>query len=211
MKTSVVIADEHVSVRQMLAAALKADGRYEVLGEAGTGLEALRVCRRLKPRLVILDLLLPEMSGVEVLRELRAETRETRLLVYSRSNNREMILAALQARPHGFVSKSDSMETLHEALRAVAAGGSFLTPFATALLDASMREGGGAESVLSPREAAVLQMIGEGHSTKTMATSLGLSEKTVDHYRTSVMRKLDVHSIARLTQVAIRRGLVSLD
>ena len=211
MKTSVVIADEHVSVRQMLAAALEEDGRYEVLGVAGTGFEALRVCRRVKPRLVILDLLLPEMSGVEVLRELRAEARETRLLVYSRSNNREMILAALQARPHGFVRKSDSMETLHEALRAVAAGGSFLTPFATALLDASVREGGGAESVLSPREAAVLQMIGEGHSTKTMATSLGLSEKTVDHYRTSVMRKLDVHSIARLTQVAIRRGLVSLD
>ena len=208
MKTSVVIADEHVSVRQMLAAALAAEGHYAVVGEAGTGFEALRVCRRVKPRMVILDLLLPEMSGVEVLRELRASEREMRLLVYSRSNNREMMLAALQARPHGFVRKSDSMETLHEAARAVAAGGSFLTPFATALLDAGVLTG---QSVLSPREAAVLQMIGEGHSTKEMATVLSLSEKTVDHYRTNVMRKLDVHSIARLTQVAIRRGMVSLD
>lgn len=210
MKTSVMIADEHVSVRQMLAAVLKVDGRYEVVGEVGTGLDALRACRRLKPRMVILDLLLPEMSGVEVLRAIRTEARETRLLVYSRSNNREMILAALQARPHGFVRKSDSMETLHEALRAVAAGGSFLTPFATALLDTSVRAGK-ADSTLSPREASVLQMIGEGRSTKEMATLLALSEKTVDHYRSTLMRKLDVHSIARLTQVAIRRGLVSLD
>lgn len=210
MKTSVVIADEHVSVRQMLAGVLKAEGRYEVVGHAGTGLETLRVCRRLKPRLVILDLLLPEMSGVEVLREIRAEARETRLLVFSRSNNREMILAALQARPHGFVRKSDSLETLHEALRAVAAGGSYLTAFATALLDSHPR-GGERDAVLTPREVAVLQMIGEGRGTKEMATLLALSEKTVDHYRTNLMRKLDVHCIARLTQVAIRRGLVTLD
>jgi DNA-binding NarL/FixJ family response regulator len=210
MKTNVMIVDEHVSVRQMLAGVLNAEGRYSVVAEAGTGAEALRAYRRLKPRMVILDLVLPEMGGLELLRTVRAEARETRVLVYSRSGHREMILAALQARPHGFVRKSDSLATLHEALRAVSAGGSFLTPFATALLDAGAQRPE-SDAELTPREASVLQMIGEGRSSKEMATVLSISERTVDHYRSSVMRKLDLHCIARLTQAAIRRGLVMLD
>src|SRR6187402_1728899 len=109
MKNRVVVVDGHVSIRQMLALVLNAEGPYEVVGEAGTGFEALKVCRKWKPQLVILDLALREMNGVEVLRTLRNELRETRFMVYSGTPCRELIVEALQARPHGFVHKSDAL------------------------------------------------------------------------------------------------------
>src|SRR5258707_8170133 len=131
MKNRVVVVDDHASIRQMLGIVLAREGPYEMVGEAGTGFEALKVCRKHKPQIVVLDLLLPELNGVEVLRTLRAEFRETRFMVYSGTLNRSLIVEALQARPHGFVHKSDALSTFCEALRAVVSGCSYFTPFAT--------------------------------------------------------------------------------
>src|SRR5688500_2588239 len=103
MKTHVVVVDDHASIRQMLGIMLTREGPYEMVGEAGTGFEALKICRRLKPRLVILDLILPELNGVEVLRTLREELLDTHFLVYSGTVRAEVVIEALQARPHGFV------------------------------------------------------------------------------------------------------------
>ena len=207
MMTNVVLVEDHRSVRQMLALVLEREGGYAVVGEAGTGYEALKVCAQERPRLVILDLALPELNGLEVLRRLRAEARETRVLIYSGVENREVLLDALRERPHGFVHKRDELSVLREALRAVAGGASFLTPFATELVDAA-RGDSQARSVLSERERAVLQMVAEGMSSKAMGDRLGVASKTVDHYRSALMVKLDLHDIARLTRYAMRHGMV---
>jgi len=208
MKTHVVLVDDHVSIREMLAILLVREGPYEVVGEAGTGFQALRVCQKCRPRLVIMDLALPEMNGVEVIRSLRAQDTEARVLIYSGAQNRELILAGLREGPHGFVHKLDGLGTLREALRIVAAGGTYFTPFATATLDAA-RGRSMAERNLTSQERAVLQMIAEGFSSKEMAERLGVAPKTVDNHRAHLMEKLDLHNVAKLTRYALRLGVVT--
>jgi DNA-binding NarL/FixJ family response regulator len=210
MKNRVVVIDDHASVRQMLGIVLAREGPYEMVGEGGTGFEALKVCRKWKPQIVVLDLILPELNGVEVLRTLRAESRETRFIVYSGTLNRSMIVEALQARPHGFVHKTDALSTFCEALRAVAGGCSYFTPFATKLMDEE-RQGGPGATNLTDRERAVLQMIAEGMSNKEMASRFSIAPKTVEHHRAQVMQKLGMHDVATLTRYAVRLGLVAVE
>ena len=210
MKTRVVVIDDHQSIRQMIARILTMDGHYELVGDSGSGLDGLRLCRLLKPRVAIIDLMLPELSGIELLRSLRDELRDTRVLIYSGSLNNSTVLSALQARPHGFVHKEDSLATLLEALRAVAAGGSYLTPFAVALSESA----GKRDSLLAclcARERIVLQLVAEGCSSKIIGDRIGVSGKTIEHYRTAIMQKLDIHDVAGLTRFAIREGLVQLE
>ncbi|MDB6150925.1 MAG: nreC [Chthoniobacter sp.] len=210
MKKRVVIADEHAAVRQMLALLLSSGGAYEVVAEARTGYEALKACRQFAPRLLICDLLLPELSGVELLRIVRAELRETKVLVFSGTLNRQLIFSALEIRPHAFVQKQDSLATLQDALRAVEAGCSYLTPLATGALDEA-RIHGGKWPTLTGRQRAVLQMVAEGMSSKEMASRLGIATKTIEHYRAQVMERLDLHDVAGLTRYAVRAGFVSLE
>ena len=207
MKTRVLVADDHAAIRQMLGGLLAREGSYEMVAEARTGFEALKLCRKMKPQLVVLDLMLPEMNGVEVIRTLRSEQRETRVLVFSGTQNRELIAAALQARPHGFVHKGDPLETFREALKAVMNGCLYFTPFATNLLD-DTRGGNSGWDALTHRERAVLQMVAEGMSNKEMAARLGIAAKTVEHHRAALMVKLDLHDVARLTRYAVRMGVV---
>ena len=210
MKNRVVVVDDHASIRQMLGIVLAREGPYEMVGEAGTGFEALKVCRRVKPQIVVMDLVLPELNGVEVLRAIRAEMRETRCIVYSGTLNRNLIVEALQARPHGFVHKTDALPTFCEALRAVAAGCSYFTPFATKLMDED-RQTGATPAHLTDRERAVLQMIAEGMSNKEMASRFSIAPKTVEHHRAQVMQKLGMHDVATLTRYAVRLGLVPVE
>ncbi len=210
MKTRVVVIDDHASVRQMLALVLAREGSYDVVGEAGTGFEALKACRKLKPHLVILDLVLPELNGAEVLRTLRAELRDARFMVYSGATSRTLIVEALKARPHGFVHKTDALATFCEALRAVASGCCYFTPFATKLMDDD-RYAAHESSALTDRERAVLQMIAEGMTNKEMASRFSIAPKTVEHYRAQVMQKLWMHDVATLTRYAVSRGLVSAE
>lgn len=209
MNTRVMVVDDHVSVRQLLSKQIPGEGPYEVVGEAGTGLEAIRLHRTAKPDLVVLDLALPGLNGAGLLRHLRQEARETKTLVYCGTAHREAILEALRARPHGFVMKRDSWSGFLEALKMVSAGYSYFTPFATRLID----EAGPARETdpLTPRQLAVVQMIAEGRSNKEMAGQLALSAKTVDHHRSHVMKKLGLHDVAGLTRYAIRCGLIDLD
>lgn len=210
MKTNVVLVDDYCSVRQMVALLLEREGGYAVVGEARTGFEALKICAQVRPRLVILDLVLPELNGLEVLRRLWAQSREVRVLVYSGVESRELILETLRERPHGFVHKRDALATLREALRTVTAGGTFLTAFATELLDTARGVEPG-RAVLTERERAVLQMVAEGMSNKEMADRMNLSAKTVEHHRAALMGKLDLHDVARLTRYAVRQGMVSVE
>jgi DNA-binding NarL/FixJ family response regulator len=210
MKIPVVVVDDHVSIRQMLGIVLEREGPYEMVGEAGTGFEALKVCRKLKPRLVVLDLHLPELNGVEVLRTLRGELKETRFMIYSGTMHRGLMIEALHARPHGFVHKADPLPTFREALRAVMNGCCYFTPLATKLMDEERTQRSGAE-LLTERERAILQMIAEGMSNKEMADRFCIAPKTVEHHRAQVMQKLGVRDVATLTRQAVRMGLVVVE
>ena len=210
MKTTLVLADEHASVRQMLARTLEREEDCTILGEGRTGFEALNLCRRLKPRILITELILPELSGAEVVRQLHAEAAQTRALIYTGACKRESILVALDAAPLGLVQKHDSLETLRAAVRAVAAGCSFFTPFAAQLL-ASIHGSTGARPILTARERVVLQMVAEGLSNKEVAGRLSISAKTVEHHRAALMHKLDLHDVAGLVRFALREGMSSLN
>lgn len=209
MKKRVVLVDDQVSVRQMLGLLLPREGPYEVVGEAGNGLEALQLIRQERPHIIVLDLVLPELNGIALLQQVREEARETRTLVFCGTSHREMILGALRARPHGFVLKREALSIFREALGMVSAGYSFLAPFATRLLDESGPASEG--TLLTPRELTVLQMVAEGRSNKEIAGPLGISAKTVEHHRSHVMQKLGLRDVTGLTRYAVRQGLVSLD
>jgi two-component system response regulator NreC len=210
MKTPVVVVDDHLSIRQMLTRILESDGDFEVVGSAGSGLEGLKLCRKLRPRVVILDLMLPELSGVELLAKLREERHDSRLLVYSGTLNQSLVLSALRARPHGFVHKEDPLSTLIDAIRTVAQGGTYMTSFATQLAE-NIGDRESPLQKLSGREREVLQLVAEGCSSKEIASRLNLSTKTVEHHRTSIMQKLGLHDIASLTRLAVREGLIRVN
>lgn len=209
MKTRILVVDDHISTRQMITALLPNEGPYEIVGEAGTGLEALQLCEELKPQLVVLDLVLPEMSGVSVLRHLREKAKQTRTLVYSRTRERELILEALQAMPHGFVLKHDPWRDFCDALRRVSGGCRYFTSFAAGLLDEA--HPGKEPRVLTERENTVLQMIAESRGNKEIAERLKVSTKTVEHHRANLMQKLSMRDVAALTRHAIKLGLVGLE
>jgi DNA-binding NarL/FixJ family response regulator len=208
MKLRVVLVDDHVSIREMLAILLRREAVYEIVGEAATGLQALEVCGSAMPTLVILDLTLPELSGAEVTRRIRSTLPQTQILIYSGTVDRQWLLRGLAARPHGLVQKTDSLGTLREAIRVVAAGGSYFTPFACGMLQELFVDGG--TPSLTPREREVLQMVAESCSTKEIAEILDLAPKTVEHHRQRLMDKLKLRDVAALTRYAIRSGLIDL-
>ena len=209
MKKRIVIVDDHESIRDMLVCILKRESQYEIVGEAGTGLKALQVCGMLMPDLVILDLMLPELSGAEVIRRMQVVTPKVRVLVYSGTFNQGLIHEALRYKPAGYVDKADPLESLREAIAVVASGGSYFAAGASCFLKAA-RMASGTESPLTDREREVLQMIAEGRSTKEISTRLGLSGKTVENHRAHLMQKIDVHDIAGLTRYAVRHGFVAI-
>lgn len=207
MKKRIVLVDDHTSIREMLATMLAADRRYQIVGEAATGVEALKVCRKAHPDLVVLDLGLPELAGHEVLRELQATPNGARVLIYSGTKNGPLILQTLKCRPAGFVSKFDALATVREAIAAVAAGRGYFTSFVTSyLFDKNVASDLAAN--LSLRECEVLQMIAEGYSSKEISVRLSIMAKTVENHRGNLMAKLRLHGVASLTRYAISRGLV---
>lgn len=233
MKTRLVVADFHTAIRELLAGAFIREGRYEVVGQAGTGVQALALCARLRPEVLILSLLLPELNGAEVLRRLPGEAPGTRAVVFSGAVNHRLLVEAVRRRPHGFVHKSDSLATLLEAVAAVARGASFYSPLTAAWIyesaaggaraagvsaEAMAREAEGSylltgdgeaeDGLLTERERDVLHLVAEGLSSKLVAERLQLGVRTVDNYRARLMDKLHVPNAAGLARYAVSRGLV---
>ena len=201
----VVLVDDHASVRGMLRLVLKLEGGYEVVGEAGAGLEALRVCRAVRPDIVILDLSLPELNGTHLIRLLSQESWDVRVVVYTGSADEALMREALAEGPHGFVRKEDSLPELRAALKAVASGARHLSPWASRLVPSKADD---ALKSLTALERAVLQMLAEGLHTKEVAEALGQSVKTAEHHRQHVRDKLGLHDVAALTRFAIRHRMV---
>jgi DNA-binding NarL/FixJ family response regulator len=210
-KTTVVLADDHLSIRQMLGGLLRIERCYEIVGEARTGFEALRLCRELKPRMAIIDLSLPELNGADLIRQIRKQASpDIRLMVYSGTLSRELMLEAMRAEPDGFVHKEDDLVVLREALRKLAAGEAFYTPFAETLrsrLQPQSREA----SVLTLRDRSIIQMVAEGLSSREIAERLEMTTKSVEHQRANLMDKLQLSDVASLTKFALRNGLLTLE
>jgi len=208
MKRRVVVIDPHTSVRQMLAEMLARQGSFDIAGEAGSGLDGLRICRKERPALIVFELILPELGGVEMLRRLRSDNSIFRSFVYSGTSCPRQIRAALQERPHGFVRKADSLAVLRDGLRTVAVGGVYLS--AAVANHFEKTEIQRVRPPLSDREREVIQMVAENQTAKEIAARLNLSAKTVENHKMHVMDKLNLHGIAALTRFAIREGIIDL-
>jgi len=210
MKKRIVVVDDHVSIRDMLIWILMREGCYEVIGEAGSGIEAIKVCCQCRPDMLILDLVLPCLSGIEVTRRVRKDLPQTRVLIYSGTSNGAMIKEVLRERPHGYVEKMEGLKILRQAISTVARGGNYYSEEASHLLHETAWTRPH-ESHLSAREREILQMVAEGRSSKQISGLLEVAVKTVENHRANLMAKLDMHDVASLTRYAACQGLVALE
>ncbi len=204
MKRTVVIVDDHEAIRELLGRYLEGLD-YEVIGQAGTGFEAMRLFKEAAPHLAILDIFLPELCGQEVISRRRRELPETRILVFTGAYDTAVLSSALRGGPNGMVHKAEPLEILVFALRIVTAGGRFFSPKISQLLSHSQAA---PNQALSAREMEVLQSVAEGKSNKEIAALLGVSTKTVENHRMRLMHKVGVHNAASLTLIAVQMGIV---
>jgi len=215
-KISVLLVDDHAVVRQGLRMLLQNEPGVEVVGEAENGQEAVSIAEQTSATVVVMDVALPVMNGVEATRIIHKRMPATKVLVLSSYSDDETVKAMLQAGATGFLVKQTAASDLLKAIREVHAGNSFFSPtIARRIRDqtrASLKSAYGerpASTELTPRESQVLQLVAEGYSNKEMAVELGISVKTVEKHRQQVMDKLSIHDTAGLTRHAISKGLVS--
>lgn len=205
LKKRIVLADGQASLRGLLRRLMNEMG-CDVVAETDSGIEAVRLCRQLQPDILVLELSLREMSGPEIISQLREEHLPIRTLVFTGAKNDDLMRRALHSHPNGFVHKENSLTALQVGLRSVLHGGTYHCAVATTLReDAGKADFAG---VLADCERIVLKLIAEGMSNKMMAHRLGVSVKTIEHRRADLMRKLKRHDIASLTVVAVQMGLI---
>ncbi len=216
-KIRVLIADDHVVLRDGLRALLSMYEDVEVVGEAGDGLEALDKTMELQPDVVLMDIAMPRLGGLEATLELRQRRLSTKVLVLTQYDNKEYVFQMLKAGAAGYIVKKAAGTDLVSAIRAVHSGESFLhSSAATALVDSYLAEGKGDErerglNELSDRETEVLKLLAEGSTNREIAELLRLSVKTITSHRSSIMEKLDIHNRTELVKFAIRAGLVDVE
>lgn len=211
----IVVADDHTVVREGVRRVFDGEPGFAVVGEASSGAEVLEVVGAVRPDVLLLDLSMPDAGGLEVLRSLgEAETRP-RVLVLSMHDDAEYVLRAVEAGVDGYLLKDDAGPSmLRTAVRAVHAGDSYFSSSAAAALAGAVREGpedtegSGPLAELTGRELEVLGLIASGRTNREMAGELGISRRTVETHRENLMRKLDIHSVAGLTRLAIEQGLL---
>jgi DNA-binding NarL/FixJ family response regulator len=211
---TVLLVDDHTLVRAGLRKLLESMPSVRVVGEAGDGLSALALALQLQPDLVLMDIGMPGLSGLEASARLRQVQPATRVLILSMHQNREYVRQALRNGAAGYLVKDAAPLELDIALETVLRGEIYLS--AALATDADPAGGraaadGGALGALSPRQREVLTLIAEGHGTKAIARQLGLSVKTVETHRSGLMKQLDIHEVASLVRFAVRNGLVSVE
>lgn len=213
----VILADDHRLVRAGLRALLQSFGDVQVLAECSDGHEALRLVDRMQPDVLLLDITLPGLNGLEVAQRVPKASPSTRVLILSMHAGPEYVSQALRAGVAGYLIKDSAVDELRVALDSVRAGRPYLSPaISQTVLHGFLRTGEGppdraALEVLTPRQREILQLLAEGHGTRGIAGRLGLSVKTVESHRSQLMDRLDIHDVPGLVRFAIRVGLVSAD
>jgi DNA-binding NarL/FixJ family response regulator len=213
MKKRVAIIEDQTAIREMVSQAVLDHDEYEVVLGTGDGQEGCDKCIELKPDFVILDVMLPNLNGTEILRHFAKSLPDTRVLIFSGYQSPGLIRELLQAGAHGFVEKSAPLTELKKGVEIVSSGGSYFGPEVALLLREAMANPNSSESrvnLLTKRERQILQLIAESNSTRDIATKLEISVKTAENHRTNLMRKLDLHDVASLTRYAINNGLITL-
>lgn len=207
-----MIVEDQTAVRQMIAQVVQATGMFSDILECGDGQQALRVCVDDDPDFIVLDLMLPELNGIEVLRRVRRVLPNVKVLVFSGYQDILTLRDLVQAGANGFIAKSAPLSELQKGIMDVAKGGTYFSPeVARTLRDAMATTPGAIEPALqrlTAREREILQLIAESNSTKDIALKLSISVKTAENHRTNLMKKLDLHDVASLTRFAIEQGLI---
>lgn len=214
MTIQVIIADDHRMLRDALVMVLERQDDIKVVGQAEDGVEAIERCHALRPDVLVLDIAMPKLNGVEVARSLGRELPEVRILVLSAYTDKRFVYETLKAGAAGYVTKAAASSELPRAIRAIAMGQQYLSPeISESLKDAITPDGNLNLEVapqLSPREREVLRLVADGVRSAAIARRLGITEATVEVHRRNLMRKLDIRNIADLTKYALREGITSL-
>jgi DNA-binding NarL/FixJ family response regulator len=215
-KTRVLIVDDHTLIRDGIRALLALATDIEVVGEASNGMEGLDKVRELSPQLVLMDLAMPIMGGLEATRRIRKEFPDVKVLALTQYDDRDYIVPVIEAGARGFVSKMAAFSELSSAIHTIANGGSFLSPSAAAVLIDECQLHVNTEDEKDPyhqltdREREVLKLVAEGYTAKEIAAMLVISVRTAESYKTTMMQKLDIHNKTDLIKFAIRRGIITL-
>jgi DNA-binding NarL/FixJ family response regulator len=211
----ILLADDHALIRAGIRALLERLHGVEVVGEASDGRETLVLVKEYQPDIVLMDIAMPGLNGLEALQRIRHEFPETNVLILSVFADEEFVAQALHLGAAGYLIKGSVPAELELALRAVARGETYLSPSVSKQVVRQYLErvAGGSSlfEILTPRQREILQLIGEGRSTKEIATTLSLSIKTVERHKSELMDRLDIHDIAGLVRYAIRMKLVNPD
>jgi DNA-binding NarL/FixJ family response regulator len=211
----ILLVDDHELVREGLRTVLAARTDWEICGEAVTGREAVQKARELRPNVAVMDFSLPELNGLDATRQIRRDVPETEVLILTMHSSERLAHEALLAGARGFILKSDAKRHLISAIEALAQHQPFLTPSVSGMvldhyLNPNPSTGDTTDHVpaLTPREREIVQLIAEGRTTKEVATTLGVSEKTIEAHRGNILRKLNLHSAVDLVRYAIRNNLI---
>jgi DNA-binding NarL/FixJ family response regulator len=214
--TTIVLADDHHVVRQGLRALLEAETDFNVIGEAGDGLEAIQLIEQLRPNVLVLDLMMPGLNGLETTRQVSKHSPQTRTVILSMYANEAYVLEALSNGASAYVLKDSSSADLVHAVREVAAGRRYLSPPLSDRAIEVYQEKARAAALdkyetLTTREREVLQLAAEGHTSTEIAARLGISPRTAETHRTHLMHKLALHTQADLIRYALRRGIIPME
>ena len=213
-KMRIVLVEDHTILREGLRALLSADPKFKIVGEAADGREAIRQVEKLVPDLVMMDLSMPRMTGMDAIREIKKRCPATKIIALTVHEAEEYLRTTLQAGADGYVLKDATHVELKLAIQNVLNGKTYLSPSVSEKVIEGYLEGknkqipGSKLGLLSPREREVLKLIAEGYKNKEIAADLFISLKTVEKHRANLMKKLDLHNAAALTSFAIEQGLV---
>jgi len=216
MRIGILVVDDHQLMREGLRALIEKEEDMEVVAEAEDGRKAVQLATDVRPDVVILDVAMPDLNGVEAARQITTKSPGVKVLALSMYSDKRFVVGMLKAGASGYLLKDCASQELISAIRCVTEGEVYLSPkVAGVIVGHFVRDRASDEtspfSALTPREREVLQLLAEGKNTREIAESLGVSVKTVETHRMQTMRKLDLHSVAELTKYAIREGLTSLD
>ena len=214
--TTIVLADDHRIVRQGLHALLKAEPDFSIIGEAGDGLEALALVKRLNPDVIVLDLMMPGLNGLEVARQISKQVQHTKIIILSMYDDEGFVLEALSNGASAYVLKDAGSNDLIQAVREVCGGHRYLSPPLSDRAIEVYEQLTKAKTMdkyetLTTREREVLHLSAEGHTNSEIASRLGISVRTAETHRSKVMHKLGVHTQADLTRYALQRGIIPME